>query len=116
MTTIAMIEKSVIGRTILCQLLRVFQIGPHFKVPLPLEGQISIHVIQEMQREVVTFFNSSTGMFMGQAFAHFPQPLQASASRFIAVMLNLEKGYLLIRGSVPGAKNSFIKISKSVKK
>ncbi|RLA62485.1 MAG: 50S ribosomal protein L3 [Epsilonproteobacteria bacterium] len=30
--------------------------------------------------------------------------------------LNLEKGYLLIKGSVPGAKNSFVKISKSVKK
>ena len=30
--------------------------------------------------------------------------------------LNLEKGYLLIRGSVPGAKNSFVKLSKSVKK
>jgi large subunit ribosomal protein L3 len=30
--------------------------------------------------------------------------------------LNLEKGYLLIRGSVPGAKNGFVKIAKSVKK
>jgi large subunit ribosomal protein L3 len=30
--------------------------------------------------------------------------------------VNLEKGYLLIRGSIPGAKNGFVRISKSVKK
>jgi large subunit ribosomal protein L3 len=30
--------------------------------------------------------------------------------------VNLEKGYLLIRGSVPGAKNGFVRIAKSVKK
>ena len=30
--------------------------------------------------------------------------------------VNKEKGYLLIGGSVPGAKNSFIKISKAIKK
>lgn len=30
--------------------------------------------------------------------------------------VNLEKGYMLLKGSVPGAKNSFVKISKAVKK
>ncbi|TDJ04757.1 MAG: 50S ribosomal protein L3 [Deltaproteobacteria bacterium] len=30
--------------------------------------------------------------------------------------LNLEKGYLLLKGSIPGAKNSFVKLSKSVKR
>lgn len=30
--------------------------------------------------------------------------------------VNLEKGYMLLRGSVPGAKNSFVRISKAVKK
>ncbi len=32
------------------------------------------------------------------------------------VELNTEQGYMLIRGSVPGSKNSFVKVSKSVKK
>lgn len=32
------------------------------------------------------------------------------------VGLNLEKGYLLIKGAVPGAKNNFLKISKALKK
>jgi large subunit ribosomal protein L3 len=32
------------------------------------------------------------------------------------VELNLEQGYLLVRGSVPGHKNSFIKISRAKKK
>ncbi len=30
--------------------------------------------------------------------------------------VNLEKGYLLVKGSVPGAKNGFLRIAKSVKK
>ncbi len=32
------------------------------------------------------------------------------------VDVNLEKNFMLIKGSVPGAKNAFIKISKAVKK
>lgn len=32
------------------------------------------------------------------------------------VEINTEKGYALVRGAVPGAKNSFVKISKAVKK
>lgn len=32
------------------------------------------------------------------------------------VEVNLDKGYMLIRGSVPGAKNGFVKISKAHKK
>ena len=32
------------------------------------------------------------------------------------VEVNREKGYLLIKGSVPGAKNSFVRISRAVKK
>ena len=32
------------------------------------------------------------------------------------VEVNADKGYMLIRGSVPGAKNSWVKISKAVKK
>ena len=30
--------------------------------------------------------------------------------------LNEEKGYMLIRGSVPGSKNSFVRVSKAVKR
>jgi large subunit ribosomal protein L3 len=32
------------------------------------------------------------------------------------VELNLKDGYMLIRGSVPGAKNGFIRVSKAIKK
>lgn len=32
------------------------------------------------------------------------------------VELNTKQGYLLIKGSIPGAKNSFVKISKAIKK
>lgn len=32
------------------------------------------------------------------------------------VEVNLEAGYMLIRGSIPGSKNGFVKIAKSVKK
>ncbi len=32
------------------------------------------------------------------------------------VELNVEQGYMLIRGSVPGAKNGFLKIAKALKK
>ncbi len=30
--------------------------------------------------------------------------------------VNLEKGYMLIKGSIPGGKNSFVRITKSIKK
>jgi large subunit ribosomal protein L3 len=32
------------------------------------------------------------------------------------VEVNLEAGYMLIKGSIPGSKNGFVKIAKSVKK
>ena len=32
------------------------------------------------------------------------------------VEVNLEAGYMLVRGSIPGSKNGFVKIAKSVKK
>jgi large subunit ribosomal protein L3 len=32
------------------------------------------------------------------------------------VELNVEQGYMLIRGSIPGAKNGFVKIAKALKK
>jgi large subunit ribosomal protein L3 len=32
------------------------------------------------------------------------------------VEVNTENGYLLVRGSVPGAKNSFVRIAKATKK
>ena len=32
------------------------------------------------------------------------------------VEVNEDKGYMLIKGSVPGAKNSWVKIAKSIKK
>ncbi len=32
------------------------------------------------------------------------------------VEVNLDKGYMLVKGSVPGARNSFIRVSQSIKK
>ena len=32
------------------------------------------------------------------------------------VEVNKDKGYMLIKGSVPGSKNGFVKVSKAVKK
>jgi large subunit ribosomal protein L3 len=32
------------------------------------------------------------------------------------VELNQEQGYMLIKGSVPGAKNGFVRIAKALKK
>ena len=32
------------------------------------------------------------------------------------VEVNTEKGYMLLRGSVPGSKNGFVRISKALKK
>lgn len=32
------------------------------------------------------------------------------------VELNLEQGYLLVKGSIPGSKNGFVKVSKALKK
>jgi large subunit ribosomal protein L3 len=34
----------------------------------------------------------------------------------VVAEVNLEKGYLLIKGSVPGAKEGFVKVSKALKK
>lgn len=32
------------------------------------------------------------------------------------VELNLEQGYMLIKGSIPGSKNGFVKVTKAIKK
>ena len=42
--------------------------------------------------------------------------LRNNEAEFISVEVNEEKGYLLIKGSVPGSKNGFVKISKAQKK
>lgn len=39
-----------------------------------------------------------------------------TVQNIVVVEVNLEKGYLLLKGSVPGAKEGFIKISKALKK
>jgi large subunit ribosomal protein L3 len=40
---------------------------------------------------------------------------QVTIQNLVVVEVQLEKGYLLIKGAVPGAKNSFVRISKAVK-
>jgi large subunit ribosomal protein L3 len=39
-----------------------------------------------------------------------------TVQNLVVVELNLDKGYLLIKGSVPGSKESFVKITKALKK
>lgn len=39
-----------------------------------------------------------------------------TVQNIVVVEVNLDKGYLLLKGSVPGAKEGFIKISKALKK
>jgi len=41
---------------------------------------------------------------------------QRTAQNLQIVELNLDKGYLLIKGSVPGSKNSYVRVSKAQKK
>ena len=41
---------------------------------------------------------------------------QKTIQNIKVVETNLEKGYMLIRGSVPGAKNGFVRVSKAIKK
>ena len=41
---------------------------------------------------------------------------QKTVQNMVVVEVNLAKGYLLLRGSVPGGKNGFIKIAKALKK
>lgn len=41
---------------------------------------------------------------------------QKTVQNMVVVEVNLAKGYLLLKGSVPGGKEGFIKISKAIKK
>ncbi|RPJ70702.1 MAG: 50S ribosomal protein L3 [Alphaproteobacteria bacterium] len=41
---------------------------------------------------------------------------QKTVQNMVVFEINLAKGYLLLRGSVPGGKEGFIKISKAIKK
>ncbi len=57
----------------------------------------------------------------GRVFAGKKMPGHMGAKRqtvqnILIQEVNLEKGYMLLKGSVPGAKNSFVRISKAVKK
>lgn len=42
--------------------------------------------------------------------------LTVTVQNLVVVETNLEKGYMLVKGSVPGSKNEFVKISKAYKK
>ena len=41
---------------------------------------------------------------------------QKTVQNMVVFEINLAKGYLLLKGSVPGGKEGFIKISKALKK
>ncbi|MBI2521305.1 MAG: 50S ribosomal protein L3 [Bdellovibrio sp.] len=42
--------------------------------------------------------------------------LEQTVQNLMVVEVNLDKGYMLIKGSVPGSKNGFVRISKAIKK
>jgi large subunit ribosomal protein L3 len=57
----------------------------------------------------------------GRVFAEKKMPghmgdKQVTVQNIQMVEVNLEKGYALLRGSVPGSKNGFVKIAKATKK
>ncbi len=57
----------------------------------------------------------------GRVFANKKMPghmgdKQVTIQNVQVVELNEEKGYLLIRGSIPGSKNGFVRIAKALKK
>jgi large subunit ribosomal protein L3 len=41
---------------------------------------------------------------------------QVTVQNIVVLEVNTQDGYMLIKGSVPGSKNGFIKIAKAVKK
>lgn len=71
-------------------------------------------------------FHRSTGSigmsaYPGRIFKQKKMPGQMGSERVTVqnlqvVEVNEEKGYMLVKGSVPGAKNGFVRISKATKK
>jgi len=39
-----------------------------------------------------------------------------TTQNLVVVEVNVEKGYMLVKGSVPGAKNGFVRVAKAIKK
>jgi large subunit ribosomal protein L3 len=56
----------------------------------------------------------------GRVFAQKKMPghmgaVKKTQQNLPIVEVNLEEGYLLVKGSIPGAKNSFVKVSRAIK-
>jgi large subunit ribosomal protein L3 len=56
----------------------------------------------------------------GRVFAQKKMPghmgaVKKTQQNLSVVEMNLEEGYMLVKGSIPGAKNSFVKVSKAIK-
>ena len=64
----------------------------HASVPSSFSGHAVMQSRQEVQRAWWMVFTSSTGMAMGQAFAHFTQQVQVSAIRWMRAAPKREKG------------------------
>ena len=41
---------------------------------------------------------------------------RVTVQNLIVVEINMEKGYMLVKGSIPGAKNGFVRVAKAIKK
>ena len=90
------------------------------------QGVIKRHGFQGGPAAHGSKFHRTTGSIgnratPGRVFAQKKMPghmgdVQNKVQNLKIVEINEEKGYLLIKGSVPGSKNSFIKISKAIKK
>ncbi len=41
---------------------------------------------------------------------------KVTMQNLVVVEVNMEKGYMLVKGSIPGAKNGFVRVAKAIKK
>ena len=41
---------------------------------------------------------------------------KVTTQNLIVVEVNMEKGYMLVKGSIPGSKNGFVRVAKAIKK
>lgn len=41
---------------------------------------------------------------------------RVTVQNLVVVEVNMEKGYMLVKGSIPGAKNGFVRVAKAIKK
>ena len=67
-----------------------------------------------MKKALIAFLFSQ--FFNSQEVIQLDRPDHVTVQNIQVLEVNTQEGYMLIKGSVPGSKNGFIKIAKAVKK